>query len=320
MAHLIDMANGRANMAYVGEVPWHGLGQALTDGASLDQWRVEAGLDWEAKRNALYYRDATTAVRKSEKEVLYRSDTGAELGIVSPSYQIVQPEEVVEFFRDLTSLHGFEMETAGSLDGGRKAWALAKTGGEFRLHGQDQVGAYVLLATSFDGTLATRAQFTSVRVVCNNTLQIGLKSGSGIAVSHSTGFDASKVKVELGLLESAFADFERNAQILTGRKVARKEAVQFLMDILADGETDVDKLSTRMANIIQNVYTLYAGAGMGAQLEAANGTAWGLLNAVTEYVDHTQGRNVNNRFKSAQFGAGADLKSAAFAGALKLAA
>jgi phage/plasmid-like protein (TIGR03299 family) len=188
------------------------------------------------------------------------------------------------------------------------------------LHGQDQVGAYVLLATSFDGTLATRAQFTSVRVVCNNTLQIGLKSGSGIAVSHSTGFDASKVKVELGLLEDAFAGFERNAQILAGRKVARKEAVQFLMDILADGETDVDKLSTRMANIIQNVYQLYAGRGMGAQFEAANGTAWGLLNAVTEYVDHTQGRNVNNRFKSAQFGAGADIKNAAFAGALKLAA
>jgi phage/plasmid-like protein (TIGR03299 family) len=203
----------------------------------LDTWRVEAGLDWEAKRNALYYRDLEKVVRKSEREVLYRSDTGAELGIVSPSYQIVQPEEVVEFFRDLTSLHGFKMETAGSLDGGRKAWALAKTGGEFRLHGQDQVGAYVLLATSFDGTLATRAQFTSVRVVCNNTLQIGLRAGSGIAVSHSTGFDASKVKVELGLLESAFADFERNATVLTGRKVARKEAVQFLMDILADGES-----------------------------------------------------------------------------------
>ena len=320
MAHLIDLSNGRANMAYVGETPWHGLGQALTDGASLDQWRVEAGLDWEAKRNALYYRDAEKVVRKSEKEVLYRSDTGDELGIVSPSYKIVQPEEVVEFFRDLTDLHGFKMETAGSLDGGRKAWALARTEGAFRLMGQDSVKAYVLLATSFDGTLATRAQFTSVRVVCNNTLQIGLKSGSGLAIPHSTGFDATKVKVELGLLESAFSEFQREAEVLAQRKVGKQDAVNFLLDLLADGERDVNKLTARTAKKVQDVYQLFAGGGYGSQFEAANGTAWGLLNAVTQYVDHTLGHSVNNRFKSAQFGAGAELKTVAFAQALKLAA
>lgn len=320
MAHLIDLSNGRANMAYVGETPWHGLGQSLTDGASLDQWRIEAGLNWTARRNALYYRNAEQIVMKSEKEVLYRSDTGAELGIVSPSYKIVQPEEVVEFFRDLTELHGFKMETAGSLDGGRKAWALAKVSDGFRIMGQDAVKAYVLLATSFDGTLATRAQFTSVRVVCNNTLQVGLKSGNGLSVPHSTSFNASAVKVELGLLESAFSEFQQNAEVLAQRKVGKQEAVNFLLDLLADGERDVSKLSTRKANIVQSVYQLFAGGGMGAQFEAANGTAWGLLNAVTEYVDHTQGHSVNNRFKSAQFGVGAELKTQAFGAALKLAA
>lgn len=320
MAHLIDMTTGRAAMAYVGETPWHGLGQALTDGASLDQWRVEAGLNWEARRNGLYYRNAEQVVMKSEKEVLYRSDTGAELGIVSPAYKIVQPEEVIEFFRDLTSIHGFKMETAGCLDGGRKAWALAKVSDGFRLMGQDAVAAYVLLATSFDGTLATRAGLVAKRVVCDNTLQMALREKGGLAIPHSTGFDATKVKVELGLLESAFSDFQRDAEVLAQRKVGKQEAVNFLLDLLADGERDVSKLSTRKANIVQNVYQLFAGRGLGSQFEAANGTAWGLLNAVTQYVDHSQGHNVNNRFKSAQFGQGAELKTAAFAQALKLAA
>jgi phage/plasmid-like protein (TIGR03299 family) len=320
MAHLIDMSNGRANMAYVGETPWHGLGQALTDGASLDQWRVEAGLNWEAKRNALYYRDETKEVRKSASEVLYRSDSGEELGIVSPSYKIVQPREVMEFFRDLTEQYGFKMETAGSLDGGRKAWALARTGQEFRLMGTDAVKAYVLLATSFDGTLATRAGFVATRVVCNNTLQIGLKEKSTIAVSHSTDFNATQVKIKMGLLEDAFSNFEGNARELANRKVGKADALNYLLDILADGEHDVTKLSTRKQNIVQNVYQLWAGSGIGAGYAAANGTAWGLVNAVTQYVDHIQGNNVNNRFRSAQFGLGADLKVEAFQAAMKLVA
>jgi len=317
MAHLIDLTTGRAGMAYVGEKPWHGLGQELTPGADLDQWRIEAGLAWEAKRNAPYYRDAEKVVRKSEKEVLYRSDTGAELGIVSPAYKIVQPLEVVEFFRDLTEKHGFTMETAGSLDGGRKAWALARTGAEFRLMGQDEVKAYVLLATSFDGTLATRAQFTSVRVVCNNTLQISLK-GKGLAISHSTDFHADRVKFELGLLGDAFGEFESKAGVLAQRKVSRKEAMAFILALMAPDEK-VEDLSTRKANIIKNVMHAFD-SGYGAHLAAANGTAWGLVNAVTQYVDHEQGNNVNNRFRSAQFGPGADLKLAAWDSALKLVA
>ena len=47
MAALLDMSTGKAGIAYVGEVPWHGLGQELEEGASLDQWRVAAGLDWK---------------------------------------------------------------------------------------------------------------------------------------------------------------------------------------------------------------------------------------------------------------------------------
>ena len=326
MAHLIDMTNGRANMAYVGEKPWHGLGQELSQGASLDQWRVEAGLDWEARRNALYYRDATQTVRKCADTVLYRSDTGDELGIVSERYQIVQPAEVIEFFRDLTERQGFTMETAGSLDGGRKAWALARTGEGFRLFGQDEVKAYLLLATSFDGTLATKGNFVATRVVCNNTIQVALKEKGAISIPHSTTFDANKVKFDLGIMHDSFSQFEERALVCAKRRVVKKEALQYFIDLLEPGATVEDLtnpdalISTRKRNIIANVYELFAGRGMGAGLESANGTAWGLVNAVTQYVDHEQGNNVNNRFRSAQFGLGADLKTAAFELALKLAA
>jgi hypothetical protein len=72
--------------------------------------------------------------------------------------------EILEFYRDLTEQSGFELETAGVLKGGKKFWALARTGQTSMLKGKDVSNGYMLLATACDGTLATTAQFTSIRV------------------------------------------------------------------------------------------------------------------------------------------------------------
>ncbi|MFX9212966.1 DUF932 domain-containing protein, partial [Acinetobacter baumannii] len=61
-----------------------------------------------------------------ENKVLFRSDTQAPLSVVSQRYQVVQPQEILEFYRDLTEVSGFELETAGVLKGGKKFWALAR--------------------------------------------------------------------------------------------------------------------------------------------------------------------------------------------------
>jgi len=170
MAAIIDSSNDRENMAYIGKVPWHGLGNAMQDGMDVDQWRVEAGLDWAVNRSSVKYAgDDGVTYEIPDQHVLYRDDTKANFGVVSDRYKIVQPAEVIEFYRDLTETYGFEMETAGSLDGGKRIWALARTGKSMRVKGQDQVDGYLLLATSYDRSIATRAAFTSVRVVCNNT-------------------------------------------------------------------------------------------------------------------------------------------------------
>lgn len=325
MAHMIDMSNDRENMAYVGGKPWHGLGSELEQGASLDQWRVAAGLDWTAEMQDLYFRSRTDQqVKKAESKIVYRSDTAAELGICSDRYKIVQPAAVMEFFRDLTEANGMTMETAGSLEGGKRIWALANTGDEFRLMGQDQVKGYVLLATSFDGSMATQAMFTSVRVVCHNTLSVAVGSdGKGaVRVPHNTEFNGKKVKMEMGLVHNAWSQFQESASILAERKVSAKEQVEFILGLMATPEelADPESISSRKKNIVADILTLAQGKGMGSGYRAAQGTAWGLVNAMTEYVDHVQGNSTETRFKSAQFGQGANLKRAAWAAGLALVA
>lgn len=330
--HMIDMSNNRANIAYrEEETPWHGLGVPKKAGESLDQWREDAGLIWTAEKAEIIFRNATQkddqgrgAICRGESRIIYRSDTGTELGICTDRYKIVQPETIVEFFRDLTEENGMEMETLGSLDGGRRIWALARTGEEFRLMGQDEVKAYVLLATSYDGSMATIGKYTSTRVVCHNTLSVavGQNAKGDIKIPHSTEFNGHQVKLDMGLLKGQWSEFQSNAQQLAERKVSAREQVDFILALMTDEKEKLDpeSISTRKRNIIADILNRAQGAAKGAHFKAADGTAWGLLNAVTEYVDHTQGNSVATRFNSAQFGAGAALKREAFEAALKLAA
>ena len=71
---------------------------------------------------------------------------------------------------------------------------------------------------------------------------------------------------------------------------------------------------------LKKVQALYEGHGRGAELMAAKGTAWGLLCAVTEFVDHERrARSAEYRLDSAWFGAGSVLKQRALDQALQLA-
>ena len=132
----ISMRAGVAEMAYRGETPWHGLGQRLTDDAGIDTWTREAGMDWKIKRAVVRYATAHKSDLPADqffrsmpdRVVLFRDDNLHPLGVVSDTYKVVQPTQVMEFFRDLVENEGFRMETAGCLFDGRKFWALATIG------------------------------------------------------------------------------------------------------------------------------------------------------------------------------------------------
>ncbi len=167
--------------------------------------------------------------------MLCRSDTRAPLSVVRKRYQVVQLQTILELYRDLTEQSGFELETAGVLKGGRKLWALARTGQTGSLAGNDQTNGYVLLATACDGTLATTAQFTSIRVVCNNTLAVALNGNThAVKVRHSTTFDPQAVKKQLGISVSAWDDFMYRLKALSERRITRKTAEKVMRSVFTD--------------------------------------------------------------------------------------
>ncbi len=307
MAHAIE------RMAYVGDTPWHQLGSVLPPKQPIEVWADKAGMNWQICETPVrFMADQAGPLGQiltfEDQKVLYRSDTKAPLSVVSGRYQVVQPREVLEFYRDLTEVSGFELETAGVLKAGKKFWALAKTGKEANLKGNDLVKGYVLLATSCDGTLATTATPTTIRVVCQNTLSIAIQGAtSAVKVPHSTTFDAMGVKKQLGIAVSHWDSFMYRMKTLSERKVKSHEAMNYFLKVISHADDNLDP-SQRLVNerALKRVQALYEGQAKGA---------------VTQYVDpERRARTPEHRLDSAWFGQGSSLKQRALDQALQMTA
>lgn len=322
MAHEIDSSTGKPAIAYVGERPWHGLGERLPAGAPIETWLRAARLDWELKRLPVQYLVDGTLRTMEDRFVLVRSDTRAALSVVSGDYRVVQPKEVLEFYRELMKNYGYELETAGALDGGRKVWALARTGFTDAADGgrKDELGAYVLLATSCDKSLATTAAFTSIRVVCQNTLFFAIEDVHSqrrphVKVPHHLRFDAHDVQEKLGLIDKAWAEFIARVRKMTGRPMKVDEASSFFQNLLLKKKDKA--LSTKAQSEHDTILALFESAP-GQELNSAKETLWGAVNAVSYYVDHVRKTTAGDRLDGAWFGAGGALKEKAWSNASSL--
>lgn len=331
MSHEINQVNGRNAIAFVGTTPWHGLGQRLQPGADIDTWQREAGLVWTAEKATVQYQVADSDYRMPTRHVLYRSDTRHPLSVVSSRYKAVQPREVLEFFGKIAKAGGFELETAGALGDGQRVWALAKVGDGGNVIGQDRVLPYLLLATSYDGSMATTARFTAIRVVCHNTITAALrvpvadKAGSVtdgkvnvvscITVPHSTTFDANEVRDRLGIVTTAFAQFMDDAASLAEKGVTDKQVNDIIYQVVAPRYNAPKGLVVTKELIEQSrgyraILNLFKEDSVDNKL-SGGANAWTLLNAFTRNVDHDRGRTRDSGLKSAWFGEGDKIKTEA---------
>jgi len=313
MAHeLTTNQAGQVEFAYLEQdgLPWHGLGQPMPVGASIDEWRSKAGMDWRIQRSEVRFNTSRTEevlVKMPEQHVLFRSDNHEALGLVSKKYQVVQPSEVIEFFRDIAKAGGLELSAAGTIYGGKRFWATAKIGEASPTSISDKIGGYLLISTSADGSLATEVRRTTVRTVCSNTLAMAMADAhASVRVTHKSVFDPAAVKEFMGLNEAAWAAFKHQVVRLANKPVLIEAAESITADILGGG----DKVQATAG--YNKILDLFQGEAKGSDLDGVQGTAWGYINAVTEYADwFSRARSQENRFVSAQWGPGADLKQRA---------
>lgn len=315
MAHkLYTNESGETSFGFVGsrDAIWHGLGQQLEKNSSIEEWVVQAGFDWDIKETPVRFCGLDGELSTSEtKKVLYRSDIGSELSVVGSDYKVVQPKEILEFFRDIIDGETMYLDTAGILFGGRRFFANASTNkSDYVGSKEDTINCNILLVTSCDSSLASQAAVVSTRVVCANTLKLALaeQNANRVRVTHRQNFNPEMIKSRLGLIDSAWGNFIESANKMASKKISNSDAQALVNQLVYKDVAAPTPQEVTKSNLI---FDLYNGNGMGSQMQIGN--LYGLLNAFTEAADHhNKVRSDDNKVWSKFYGAGDKMKQDAF--------
>jgi phage/plasmid-like protein (TIGR03299 family) len=238
---------------------------------------------------------------------------------VGSVYKPVQTEQIFAFFHDFVKEAQMEIETCGSLWGGKYVWVLARVkNADFALGKKDEMRNYLLLLAPFEHGKALIMQWTSVRVVCWNTLVAALGSalkgkGHAFRMPHTKNFEVEKEEAKrvLGLITEQSNEFKDAATFLSKKKAAKETVDKYFRHLLTNGsETKRDPQALAK-------YKAALDSSPGGELQSAKGTWWGALNAVTYVIDHQQGKSRDSALKNAWLGNQSILKRRALVLALE---
>lgn len=320
MSHDIyyDSKSGEYAVFTAGELPWHHLGQNVSECQTWAEAIKLAHLDWPVEKLPLYDRHGHPV----QAYGTFRMDTGQFLAPVGELYTPVQNIRAFEFVDAVIGNHGAHYESAGALAGGRRIWCLARINdGRGEVVPGDPHEAYLLFSSSHDGSLTTSCRVVNVRVVCANTLATALKQRTtAISIKHTPSGERKLREAErlLATALQGIQDVRQKLRILAERNLTREsfeEALNRLFPKKAEEET------VRRKNILQEIIQLYELNDGNRGVSSIKGTAYNLFNAVTQWVDHSRSGKVTKnssglsqdavRAQSAMFGSGSILKEQA---------
>jgi len=301
------------------EAAWHGLGTVVAGQPSAaDAIRI-AQLEWQVSKTDLYILDDNgNTVLVNDRSAIIRLDLKSDdnrriLGVCGANYEPVQNVECFAIADALVGEGGANFETAGSLRNGRIVYLTAVLPNHMKVQ-DDILSKYLLITSSHDGSGALVCLYTPVRVVCHNTLTLALKGkGNRVSIKHTRSAtdrckEAQKI---LQGADKAFADFGMQLMAWAQKRVSEQFATAYLKCLFPSDKT-------RATNIRGAILNLFQGKQRGADQDAVRGTAYGLINSVAEWSDHSRslhksaGRSeLECRFESSLLGTGADLKARA---------
>lgn len=314
MAHNIEMIDNKAQMAYAGDVPWHGLGTRVPADLTPEQMLDAAGLNWEVTKVPAFAKVAGKNVNVGWSALVRSSDEKI-IDVVSEDWNPVQNSEAFEFFNDFIAEGDMEMHTAGSLCDGKIVWALAKVKDSFELFGGDKVDSYLHFTNFHKYGCSTDVRFTPIRVVCNNTLTLSLntKVERMVKISHRREFNGDQTKLMLGVAAEKLAQYKEMAQFLGSKRYSNENVVEYFKRVFPASENAKRSEITKNARTALGILETQPGA------EYAAGSWWQAFNATTYMTDHLIGRSTDTRMTSAWYGSNKNLKVRALETAIEMA-
>jgi len=292
----------------------------------------DARLNWHVELSSCLHAPCPSSEGyTTSKRATVRTDNGRVLGIVGKDYQIVQNSELVYMAETITKNTNMKVTNAGELRGGERVWfAVQADSFEIGSRGGDVIHPYLLLTNGHDGLHSLGGTPTSVRVICENTLNLAIKdgrrSGHYISIRHK-GDMASKitgVMNTLGEFYNRTHEFAMHANWMSVQQVDKSSLSSFFDKAYAIVSGPVEwnprnkKDERRLNKKTDAIMRWYQVFDRESEMFGSN--LWTAFNAVTNWIDHNtpfRGDNkIENRFTSNLFGTNADKKEDLFSYAL----
>jgi phage/plasmid-like protein (TIGR03299 family) len=293
------MSHEVKNMFSAREVPWHGLGNIVSEALTSKEALIAAGLDFTVEQVPVEVEGKTISWHVAN----VRADNRAVLGFASPKYSIVQNIDAFDFVDSLSETGQVKYETAGSLFDDKKVWLLAKTE-SMNILG-DKIDPYLAFMNGFDGKTGVRVAITPVRVVCNNTLTMafeGAKKRSAkegdiprLWTTRHTGDIKEKLEEArrtLNLTSNYLHVFATAAEHMAEINLSKKEMDKFVTSLFPLGADASKRQITNVETMREAFLYTYENT---PDINRFKTTAWGVYNAVSDFATHLTPRRKNQR-------------------------
>ena len=295
------MAANVESMFYTREKPWHGLGTMVAEAPnSKDALRL-AGLNWKVLQEPVYTENEELIqgykanVRDTDRKVL---------GVVTDRYKVIQNEEAFAFTDTLLG-EGVRYETAGSLQEGRRVWMLARLPREFIIGGE-RISPYMVFSNTHDGSGAVKTALTPIRVVCNNTLNLALRTAKRSWSMIHTGDISGKIeeaKNTLFLADEYMTALGQEFENLRKIKLSEKQVLDYIK-ILLPMEENYSLLQKRgVEKLRADMKMRYFDA---PDLKDVGNNGYRFVNAVSDFATHSTPRRKTANYKENIFARTAD--------------
>lgn len=295
------MAADVETMFYTREKPWHGLGTMVAEAPnSKDALRL-AGLNWKVLQEPVYTENEELIqgykanVRDTDRKVL---------GVVTDRYKVIQNEEAFAFTDTLLG-EGVRYETAGSLQEGRRVWMLARLPREFIIGGE-RISPYMVFSNTHDGSGAVKTALTPIRVVCNNTLNLALRTAKRSWSMIHTGDISGKIeeaKNTLLLADEYMTALGQEFEDLRKIKLSEKQVLDYIK-ILLPMEENYSLLQKRgVEKLRADMKMRYFDA---PDLKDVGNNGYRFVNAVSDFATHSTPRRKTANYKENIFARTAD--------------
>lgn len=308
MAHNIETHDGVSFAAFRTEPAWHGLGTVFTERLSTSEMLDVAHLSkWDVRLEAIEIPQGYRAVSDNYRVVRTNPVTAQNeiLAYVGDKYRTYQNEQLFDFGDNLLD-GGAEWESAGSIKDGRVVFGSLKINRQLVLDpsgANDATDSYILVTSSHDGSGSITALVTPVRVVCQNTLGIALKSAKQkFSARHTAGTNSrvEDARQVLSLSSAYFDKFEDVARELFESKITNAQFDKMFETVYPKPDADARPQSVNAWN---KKFELTRGLYISSPTNATiYGTAWGALNALTERLDYYRADTLTEGMRAAASG------------------